>query len=87
MHLFSLFSYDGTNFIKNIEAGVEDRLKKRGKPPRIVRYFFIVDGHALIVSLQSVIYIIAPGSLDFCTICVFSMPRNVMFLEIKGSLL
>jgi hypothetical protein len=66
MHLFSLFSYDGANFIKNIEAGVEDRLKKRGKPPRIVRYFFYCGwAHALIVSLQSVIYIIAPGSLAF----------------------
>ncbi|CAB4040246.1 Hypothetical predicted protein, partial [Paramuricea clavata] len=41
---FSYWAYDGTNFIKNIEAGVEDRLKKRGKPPRIVRYFSIVDG-------------------------------------------
>ena len=44
MHLFSLFSYDGANFIKNIEAGVEDRLKKRGKPPRIVRYFLLWMG-------------------------------------------
>jgi hypothetical protein len=66
MHLFYLFSYDGANFIKNIEAGVEDRLKKRGKPPRIVRYLFYCGwAHALIVSLQSVIYIIAPGLLAF----------------------
>jgi hypothetical protein len=44
MHLFSLFSYDGANFIKNIEAGVEDRLRKRGKPLRIVRYFLLWMG-------------------------------------------
>jgi hypothetical protein len=58
-------SYDGVNFINNIEAGVEDRLKKRGKPPRIVRFFYCGWAHALMVSLQSVVYIIAPGLLAF----------------------
>ncbi|CAB4023452.1 Hypothetical predicted protein [Paramuricea clavata] len=41
--------YDGTHFISQLEIGVEDRLKKRGKPPRMVRYFFYCGwAHALI---------------------------------------
>ena len=37
----------------NLKFGVEDRLKKRGKPPRIVRYFFYCGwAHALIVSIK-----------------------------------
>ncbi|CAB4022474.1 Hypothetical predicted protein [Paramuricea clavata] len=27
--------YDGTHFISQLEIGVEDRLKKRGKPPKM----------------------------------------------------
>ena len=48
--------YNGKQFIDHLKAGVQDRLHKRGKPPRMVRYFFYCAwAHALLVSLCSLL--------------------------------
>ena len=41
-----LYRFDGSNFVKNLEASVADR-KKKGKPPRRIRIFITVNGHML----------------------------------------
>ena len=45
-------SYDGIQFIEQLEEGVKDRLDRRGKPPRVVRYLFYCGwARSLLVSI------------------------------------
>jgi hypothetical protein len=47
---FSKCRFDGSSFVKNLEASVADR-QKRGKPPRKIRYVHYCQwAHALLVS-------------------------------------